>query len=246
MQGAGQVQLGEHREQPPLQEGPERAAGQVLQGAGSLLQGEQRLVETGVLLQGGSRGSDTQNGRARSGSRAELGGSPLPQRPGAPLPPAALQASQPRSQTSRPSPARLLLGRPTATPRTRARGRSSSSGPRWLVGRHCSTAAPVCMGGSPRMDPWSVGHSNTSQKASPPKASILPALCHAPGCFPHTCGQSRSHVGQGLTPRCVQQDQSAALLMGAPWGSQGCAVQGVLRTSSTCAVCHWSPSTVPP
>lgn len=87
VQGAGQVQLGEHREQPALQEGPERTARQVLQGAGPLLQGEQRLVETGILLQGENRGSEMH----RMG--AELS-QVVPLCPGTwvpPSPPAALQ-----------------------------------------------------------------------------------------------------------------------------------------------------------
>lgn len=41
VQGPRQLQLRQHQEQPTLQEGPERAASQVLQAARSLLQGEE-------------------------------------------------------------------------------------------------------------------------------------------------------------------------------------------------------------
>lgn len=58
VQGTWQVQLRQDQKQPALQEGPECAASQVLQGARSLLQGEKWLVETWVFLQREKRGPE--------------------------------------------------------------------------------------------------------------------------------------------------------------------------------------------
>lgn len=58
VQGTWQLQLRQDLKQSALQEGPECAASQVLQGARSLLQGEKRLIETWVFLQREKRGPE--------------------------------------------------------------------------------------------------------------------------------------------------------------------------------------------